>query len=424
MLNWASKFRTSMTSVAGHGPAKICQGRIVNINLLKWTVDVIAQFDRKRYFNIQVSSPYLHHASGEGIYVMPEVNATVMVCIPSDSTAPFVLGFIMPTETVDSSTDDAPLGTTQHAQAPANATDSSYAAGRTANPGDIVMRSRDNNFVILHRGGVLQVGATPLAQRLYIPLQNLVMDISENYEHQNSGGAIKWGIQEGPSQTTHPTQFVQTFRVFAENQYADVRVTCGDITGPYGDPDGGVAAAADGLGQKNNTATASNCVLFEIAVTPQGFNVSTGVPNDVPVSASTFRFAYDRTGNVFLRNAGNFSQQTQGKYTLSVVGDLSVSSQGVVELTSPKSVKINGGKETDIIGTVVRLNAGKNAVASKGDMVRIDVATTTPLQVGPTPIPVVGSPTGPWSIAPGTPIILTGTLWGSIVVCQNSSVLT
>jgi hypothetical protein len=412
----ASKFRTSMTSQAGHEPAKVCQGRIVNINLVKWTVDVIAQFDRKKYFNIQVASPYLHHANGEGIYVMPEINATVMVCIPSDSTAPFVMAFIMPTETVDSSADDAPLGTTQHAQPPANATDSSYAAGRQANPGDIWLRTRDNNFVILRRGGVLQVGSTPLAQRIYIPLNNQIMDVSENYEHQNSGGAIKWGIQEGPSQQTYPTQFMQTFRVFAENQYADVRVTCGDILNPFGDPDGGTAAAAAGIGQNNDVPTASNCILYEVAVSPQGFNANTGEPNDGALAGSVMRFVFDRQSNMLLRMSGNFSHQIGGTYTLNVVGDIDITSGGALTMTASNGATIDGGPSTNIKGTVVRLGVGQTPVARNGDFVRIVLAPgvpSPPLLIS-APVPVIGSPSGPWSIAPGTPLVLTGLIWGTI----------
>jgi hypothetical protein len=419
----ATKFRTSMTSQAGHDEAKVCQGRIININLVKWTVDVIAQFDRKKYFNIQVGSPYLHHANGEGFYVMPEVNATVMVCLPSDSTAPFVQCFIMPTETMNASADDAPLGTTQHAQAPANPTDSSFAGGRPqAQSGDIVVRTRDNNFVILHRGGVLQIGSTPLAQRIYIPLNNLIMDVAENYEHQNSGGAILWGIQEGPSQSTYPTTFMQTFRVFAGDQYADVRVSCGDITSPFGDPDGGTAAAAAGVGQNNDVKTASNCILYEVAVSPQGFIANTGVPNSGAVAASVMRFVFDRQGNVLFRTQGNVSFQINQVLTLDVTGTITISTQDTLEVTAVNGCDIDGGTYTHIKGKTVRLGVGQSGVARQGDIVTSPLTPASiPLIVGSIPIPVT-TPAGPGTIAPGTPITLIGNIIGTIT-SSNDAVL-
>jgi hypothetical protein len=49
----SSRFRTSFTQIAGTEAARIVQARVANINLKNWTVDVYAQFDRKRYFDIR-----------------------------------------------------------------------------------------------------------------------------------------------------------------------------------------------------------------------------------------------------------------------------------------------------------------------------------------------------------------------------------
>jgi hypothetical protein len=415
----ATKFRTSMTSEAGHESAKICQGRVVNINLVKWTVDVNGQFDRKKYFNIQVASPYMHHANGEGISVMPEVGATCMVCIPSDTSAPFIMCFIMANALANVATADAPLGTTSHGQPAANPTDSSFAGGRpTALPGDIMMSTRDNNFVILHRGGVLQVGATELAQRIYIPLNNLIMDVSQNYEHNNAGGTIKWGIQEGPSQTNYPAQFFQTFRVFANDQYADVKITCGDITSPVGEPDGGVALAAAGVGQGNDATTASNCILFEVDVSPKGFTPESGAPNPGAVAASVMKFTFDRQGNTLYRTEGNFAMHVTKALTFDVTGGITINTGGNLSMTATNGVDIGGGPYVSITGKVVRLGPGQTPVARNGDFVTSTLTpAAAPLLVA-VPIPVVGSPTGPWAIVPGTPIVLTGQILGQVTSGQ------
>ena len=126
----ASKFRNSFTHKEGVDEALILQGRVHNVNVVKWTVDIITQFDRKKYFNIQVGSPYMHHSNGEGIYAVPEVGATCMVCVPSDSSPPFVLAFTMAHELVDDASDDAPAGTNSHGASVPNATDASFAGGR------------------------------------------------------------------------------------------------------------------------------------------------------------------------------------------------------------------------------------------------------------------------------------------------------
>jgi hypothetical protein len=384
-----SKFRTSMTQQEGHVPARVVQGYVTNINLTKWTVDIIGQYDRKKWFNIQVGSPYLHHSNGEGISIFPEVGATAMVCLPSDSSPPFVLAFVMPMETVDDSSTDAPQGTTSHGQQTPNATAASFSGGRPApKPGDIWMRTRDNNFVILHRGGVVQIGATELAQRIYIPLNNFITDVSQNYQHYNSNGSIVWGMQLGASQTQIPSQFMQTFRVFATDQYADIKVAAGKVYSPVPEPDGGQVLAQTGVGQGDN-GQGSNPIIYEVTVSPKGFVAETGAlaSSNTP-AASVFKFTFDRTGNTLLRTEGNFTLQT-AKTLLLKVNDLTVEAADAVSMTAVNGFDIDGGQYAHIKGQVVRLGQGISAVARLGDVVTIQPSTPISITFGATPIPGV-----------------------------------
>ena len=106
----ATRFRTSFTSTDEVLPARIVEGKVVGFNLVSWTVNVVTSFDMRRFYDIQVSSMYVHYSNGEGLYAFPEVGAKCYVCVPSDSTAPFVLSFIMPPETIDGATEDARIG--------------------------------------------------------------------------------------------------------------------------------------------------------------------------------------------------------------------------------------------------------------------------------------------------------------------------
>src|SRR5574337_5397 len=72
-----------------------------------------------------------------------------------------------------------------------------------------MMRTRDENFVILRRGGVVQIGATPIAQRLYIPIRNVIRDMCENYDLFSLAGEMSWSVDR-TDQTTDgaaPTLF-------------------------------------------------------------------------------------------------------------------------------------------------------------------------------------------------------------------------
>jgi len=417
----ATKFRTSFTGRQGHDAGRIVQGKVVNYNLNNWTIDVQGQFDRTFYKGISVGSPYLHHSNGEGMYVIPEVNATVMVAIPSDTSPPFVVCFVMAPETVDASAADAPQGTSSHGAPAANSTDASFAGGRPpANPGDLWFRTRDDNFIVLRRGGVLQIGSTELAQRIFIPLNNQVIDISQNYEHDNAGGTIAWGIQTGPSITQYPATFMQTLRVFANDAAADIKIASGYVTNPIPEPDqtgigtAGVGAGDDGKG--------SNPIIYEVTVSPKGFNTQTGEALSGAVAASVMKFTFDRQGNGLTRFAGNFYFQVTKNLTFDVTGTVTLTCEDSISVTAVNGIDIDGGSYTNIKGKVVRLGAGTLPVVRQGDVVTTDLTPATQLiALAPalqvvmtfeTP-PIPSTPcTGTMQIVGGL-LGLTGTLLGS-----------
>ena len=397
----ATKFRTSFTSRQGHDAGRIVQGKVVNYNLNNWTVDVQGQFDRTFYKGISVGSPYLHHSNGEGMYVIPEVNATVMVAIPSDTSPPFVMCFVMTSETVDASAADAPQGTSSHGAPAANSTDSSFAGGRPpANPGDLWFRTRDDNFIILRRGGVLQIGSTELAQRIFIPLNNQVIDISQNYEHDNAGGTIAWGIQTGPSITQYPATFMQTLRVFANDAAADIKIASGYVTNPIPEPDqtgigtAGVGAGDDGKG--------SNPIVYEVTVSPKGFNTQTGEALSGAVAASVMKFTFDRQGNGLTRFAGNFYFQVTKNLTFDVTGTVTLTCEDSISVTAVNGIDIDGGSYTNIKGKVVRLGAGTLPVGRQGDVVTTPIDVTQPFTAASPMMQVAITLQSP--PVPGTPV--------------------
>lgn len=384
--------RTSMMSGMQLDAAEVVQGRVFNVNLVNWTVDILAQFDQRRYFDVQIASPYLHSNNGEGVYAMPEVGAACLVCIPSDSSPPFVLAYVMPPEFMDNtSTADAPAGTASHGQPQKYSSAASFAGGRpAANLGDIWMRTRDENFVILHRGGVLQLGATPLAQRIYIPLNNAIHDVSGTYSHYNTGGTEVWGVQNGPSVVHAPTQHMQTLRVFADNKYADIRITSGNVTSPAPEPDG-AAGEQDGLTQLNIGTGKSTPILYEVVVAPGGFVSESGALSSAGVRNQTvLRFFFDSTGGTFLRAEGSVFIACHKKLRVKVTDDIILDGQGNLTATIAGDVTINGKSSVVIQGGVVRLGPGQKPVAGIGDIVTV-ILPFTPMAASPTPFPVPGT---------------------------------
>lgn len=382
----AHAFRNSMTHKAGTDPTQTMQCKILNVNIVNWTVDVVTVFDKKRYFDIQVASPYLHFNAGEGIYVVPEVGALCHVCLPGDSSPPFIQGFVAPLEIrTETGSEEAPVGTRSRGDQVPHNTDASFAAGRhPAKPGDIIIKTRDGNFLILHRGGILQIGATEVAQRIYTPIGNRVVDFVENYEMQSVAGTLSWRVLEEVGKDETPCEWKQTFRLYAQDKYADIRVTKGKVQRPIGEHDG-----SDTLGVMQSMGIGEGAdapIVYEIAISPGGF-LSDGEAKDASTKNETvLRYVVDRKGNVFFRSEGNVYASIHGKLRLRV--KQTALFEGDEDLTVKfDTIAVTGTEGLDLSGKLIRLNKGSNPVARQGDPVKVMPGMIGPLLITPVPNP-------------------------------------
>jgi hypothetical protein len=388
-MNRTAFARTGPTTPAGGSGAFIHEAVVYNVNLVNWTVDVRTVFDRLEYKDIQVGSPYMHPNNGEGMYCIPDVGAKCYVCIPSDGPPPFVLSFMMPMVTIDdASTDDAPVGTAPSVGEERGNGDYTYAGGRPAGkPGDIGIRGRDGNFLILHRGGVLQIGCSALAQRVFVPLRHLVTDISHNYEHFTSGGAEHWGIQDISDEDTE-TVWRRTIRVFADTEFADIRITAGSVTDLVPEPAGDAGETSPNalLG-----IAPDNKAIFEFALCPDGFDEHSGDFTKTPATTK-FRFMLDKNGGAMVRFEGSVNMRVKERARVHVDKDVDIIVGKVFRLVVGELATIVGGKRLAIgtDGGVVVINGGDAPVAYAGSMVNVVTPVAPPLTV----ISPTGAPLG------------------------------
>ena len=195
---------------------KIEQARVINVDIKQYTVDVRTMMTYKTIENLQFMVPYCHTAQGEGINFMPEVGSMCWLCIPSDNPDKgFIMGWGMPHE----------AGT--------------YRSGRELlNPGDLAMTGRDGNFVYVRRGGIVQVGATPICQTVYLPIRNIIQNFCENYEVHTPGGDLTWNVmRKDEDMGGHQ----KTLFTLAAHEYADDPINKPPIAllkiGSHGDSD-------------------------------------------------------------------------------------------------------------------------------------------------------------------------------------------
>lgn len=414
-----SSFRTSWSQPEGTVGAVILEGKVIDVNLNLWTVDVVSQFDQKYYLNVQVSSPYQHTNAGEGIYVMPDVGAKCHICIPSDGPPPFVLDFIMSAEDIpQGGADDAP----EEAE---NAMTSTFSGGRKrAKPGDIYIKGRNGNFVILHRGGVLQIGSSQLSQRIYIPLQNLVADISQNYRHYNTGGSVNWYLARSESKTNPRTMLTETYRLLAGDAKGSIRITTG--TQPIADVTEENSEVRSEL-EQNSIGTGDNKILYEVVYTPDDFEIDDGAkaqqlaqPTLGQAGQGTeptrLRFFFDKVGGAFLHAEGSVLLYTAKKLRLMADDNISISTKKNFQLTVEETTRIDAGKDLAVSAGRIIFNGGEiGEVTFKGADVEVFVDTPLPVTTmagTPGVDPVSGSPLfviGGATLA-GPKIPLTGTI--------------
>lgn len=156
-----------------------------------------------------------------------------MVCMPGDGT-PFILCFITPHERPDADEDDgsgATDGTTGEDEEEARSTVSFKAGRPNLQQGDIMIRTRDGNGVWFRRGGVVEVGATSIAKRIYIPLLNYIRDFCENYELSTGGGRLSWNVARSDQNPDDEAAAVLGImgRDMAQHEFGTVAVQIGHV---------------------------------------------------------------------------------------------------------------------------------------------------------------------------------------------------
>lgn len=177
-------------------PAIIESGRILDVDMSTYTVTITTEFTKKPVTGVKFATPYQHYINGEGIYFMPEVGSLCWICFPSDHNRPFVLAW-----------------------GPASDDGDARSKKKDLNPGDIFLGTRDENFIILRRGGVVQIGGGPLCQRMFLPINNTIKDFCENYSLQTLGGSLEWTVQRDVNTTdgTRPSLLSLLAKEFSDD---------------------------------------------------------------------------------------------------------------------------------------------------------------------------------------------------------------
>lgn len=198
---------------------RIEQAEIFRVDPETFSVSVVTKFSKAVFHSVQWTTPYVHFYKGEGSYGMPEVGARCLVAysVPKDirqdvfELPPMIIGFYTPSRFMEWGADQSGPDGGEVDLTPFNSetlidgekiiTDGriSYRNKREKLiPGDYVCgKTPSGNKIILYTGGVTQVTANNLCQRLYISKDNWIRDFCQNYLLSCDGGYTRWRDEIG-----------------------------------------------------------------------------------------------------------------------------------------------------------------------------------------------------------------------------------
>ena len=298
---------------AGMIPAYIERARILDVDINTYTVSIATEFSKKPQTGISFATPYQHYVNGEGIYFMPEIGSLCWVCFPSDGHRPFVLTW-----------------------AAASNEGNFRSMKNDLNPGDIYLGTRDENKIVLRRGGVIEIGAGPLSQRFYIPVNNAIVDYCENYGLHTLGGDLEWTISR-PENTTdgsRPANLKVSAREFANDPNPIAVLEMGSHAD---DTNAILTLKISQSGQQGADTTMS------LNITKDG-QVSWTISNNLTITTVNDISMTSSSGNVNI-TANNLAQITANALQFTAKGSdgaLIKALGGYIQMNTPKGVKILG----------------------------------------------------------------------------------
>lgn len=341
---------------AGLIPAMIQKARVLDVDIAHYTLTIATEFAKKPLSGVSFASPYQHMNNGEGIYFLPEVGSICWMCEPSDGSMPFILAWAAAQDEGDF-----------------------RAKKQDLNPGDIYLGTRDENFLVLRRGGVVQIGGTGLCQRMYLPVNNLIQDFCENYALHSLGGDLEWStsIPQGTTDGNRPSLLSVKARALAS------------------DPNP-IATLQIGSHPNDSTTTLSLSIKASGAQGAQE-QISLKLGNDGSVQWTV-------KAGVTYNVTGDFSVSAQGNVSLQAQGTAQLSGQTGATVSTPASATLQGGTGVTIdapvtaVTKVMTVGGGGQPVALAPALL-VWLAAHTHLIV----LPIPGTPTGPASAAPTGP---------------------
>jgi len=196
----------------------------------------------------------------------------------------------------------------------------------------MLWQGRDENFVVLRRGGVLQLGSTNICQRVYIPILNYIRDFCENYELNTAAGSLSWTVkrQESDPSGNAPTEYEFIAREFAQDKKASIKVLVGSLEDAIKPPGG-------------------DKTFLEVTIAPQQIDPTSGAVS----GKDKFVIRLDKAGNMYAHQAGTKTEEIDGDLSTVIKGgeDRTISGNQSVQVDGNQAITIKRTHELSGVGS-------------------------------------------------------------------------
>lgn len=201
---------------SAYGVPQIIKGKIIEVNTVKHTVTVQGE-GNEIHEGIQFMPRQLN-PDGTGSFVTPETNMIVWLCTPSSEATPFVLGCAAVPKQTDADDDEDP---------------NDFRMNRPVlNEGDEMVASRDSGYIIMRKGGILEVAASQVAKTFWMPVENLIQSFCESFAIDSPGGSLSLSIRDEDETwgaDRSPVEFNLKVKEFADDPFDIFELKVGRI---------------------------------------------------------------------------------------------------------------------------------------------------------------------------------------------------
>jgi hypothetical protein len=166
--------------------SSVLKGHVIDVNTKRYTASVATEAAGRKYFDLAIGVPYAHPEKGEGYYVLPDIGAQCWIATDGGGGPPIIICFA-PMPKISSTTEQNSNPDAEPQEGDEVMADFSSKRPQRL-PGEFGLVSRDGAFLHYRKGGIVEIGANPACQRLFIPLGSHIRDVCEDYGALTAGG--------------------------------------------------------------------------------------------------------------------------------------------------------------------------------------------------------------------------------------------